>query len=389
MSISKKDKSECCGCNACAEICPKHCIEMKLDKYGFLYPSVDESVCIECGACERVCPFPAAETDLKRPINAYAAWVKDDDDHRRSASGGAAYAISRNILEAGGVVYGCAAEGIDVRHIRVDSLNDLPLLQGSKYVQSDVRGLFSKVRKDLKDGRKVVFIGTPCQVAGLRKFIRVLPDNLLLVDLICHGTPSQQMLREHIAHVVPGKKIDKMTFRKGNDFKFILSENGSVVWTADLWNEPMKDMYYRGFIQGVTYRKSCNICSFGRAERVSDITIGDFWGLKAKDLFPNPENMGTSVVMPITEKGARMVESIRKTMSMVERPLQEAIDGNDQLRHPVPLRRSAKLFFKLYPLIPFDYAVWLSLDGAFRRLVKKILRPLKPVLKPIINVVRR
>ena len=277
---------------------------MQTDKKGFLYPNVDQSICIECGACERVCPFPASEHDLNSPHTAYAAWLKDKEICSASSSGGAAYAIGSRVLEKGGIVYGCAANGVDIRHIRVENIEDLKKLQGSKYVQSDVRGLFSEVRQDLKKGRPVVFIGTPCQVAGLKKFIKNIPDNLLLVDLICHGTPSQQMLREHIANVVPDNHIDNISFREG-DSQFILSlsQRKEKIWRADVWSEPLKDMYYRAFMDGISYRPSCHVCTFARAERVSDITIGDFWGLGEIDSSGNKAHSGISLILPATAKG--------------------------------------------------------------------------------------
>lgn len=154
MSVSNKDKAACCGCNACAEICPKHCIQMVEDAQGFIYPQVDSSVCVECGMCEKVCPLEVANLSLRKPLKAYAAWNKNRQEHLLSSSGGAAYIFSSYIIEKGGVVYGCTSDGIDVRHIRVENRSELFKLQGSKYVQSDVRGLFKKVKNDLKIGKQ-------------------------------------------------------------------------------------------------------------------------------------------------------------------------------------------------------------------------------------------
>ncbi len=390
MSVSKKNKIDCCGCNACAEICPKHCIAMKHDEYGFLYPEVDESLCIECGACERVCPFPAYEIDLNYPLKAFAAWANDEKAYERSSSGGAAYVISHTILSEGGVVYGCASDGLDIRHVRVDRLEDLPKLQGSKYVQSDVCGLFSQVRTDLKVGRKVVFIGTPCQVAGLKKFIKKVPDNLLLVDLICHGTPSQQMLREHIAHIVGDKKINKITFRRGNSYILDIESNGKKIWDANLWESPYKDMYLHAFIKGYNSRPCCHHCTFARPERVSDITIGDFWGLGEDCPRPKDCEMGISVILPATEKGLAVTQVIKSQMTLVERPVSEAITGNSQLHEPLGESNDSRRFMQLYPKLSFDRAVRaVVLKKMVKYRLKIMLRPLRPVLKPIINVVRR
>lgn len=162
MSVANREKADCCGCNACAEVCPKNCIEMIPDRKGFLYPQVNQAACIECGACEKACPFEKGNISLNVPFTAYAAWNKDREQYLASSSGGAAHVFSSHIIKQGGVVYGCSSEGIHIRHIRVEALSGLHKLQGSKYVQSDVRGLFNQVKNDLKAGKPVLFIGTPC-----------------------------------------------------------------------------------------------------------------------------------------------------------------------------------------------------------------------------------
>ena len=191
---------------------------MKADSKGFLYPKIDADVCIECGLCDKVCPFPI-ENQIKRdPVTAYAAWSVDREIHLSSSSGGAAYVFSKYIIEKGGVVYGCCADGLDIRHIRVDKVEELYKLQGSKYVQSDVRGIFSQIKTDLRNSLNVLFFGTPCQVAGLKNYIKHVPENLYLVDLICHGVPSLQMLQDHITDITKGRIVESISFRKGNNY---------------------------------------------------------------------------------------------------------------------------------------------------------------------------
>ncbi len=375
MSVASKNKRDCCGCNACAEICPCKCIEMKSDSTGFLYPVVDSTICIECGACEKVCPFPTENSTFKYPLHAYAARMKNASEQSGSSSGGAAFAIGRQVLKNQGVVYGCAANGLDIRHVRIDDIERLNILRGSKYVQSNVNGLFSQVKSDLKNGRSVAFIGTPCQISGLRNYLRRDYDNLLTIDLICHGTPSQKMLRDHVKSITNGADIDTISFRAGNSFIFSLKSKGCEIWKADVWSEPWKDMYYRAFMDGISYRPSCNICPFGRPERTSDITIGDFWGLKDSNLFPSGQNLGTSVILPNTEKGLRFLQPLSSEMELIERPVQEAIDGNSQLRHPVRQTKSGKIFYMLYPHIKFDKA--LRIAYFFSRILAKTKRAAK------------
>lgn len=357
MSIIDKHKATCSGCNACAEACPKQCIEMIPDKKGFLYPKVDASSCTNCGICEKVCPFIDGNTNLKEPLTAYAAWNKDREQYLASSSGGAAHVFSSYIINQGGVVYGCTSENMNIRHIRIDSLSELPKLQGSKYVQSDVRGLFRQVKTDLKTGRPVLFIGTPCQVAGLKNYIKNVPEQLYLVDLICHGVPSQQMLNEHIRHVLNGHSAKRLSFREGSLFRIDIASQCGTNYSS----EPHKDMYYRAFLDGITYRESCYNCPFARKERISDVTIGDFWGLHNECLLPVNGKEGISVILPLTGKGEKLINLAKPEMHAYERNVQEAVDGNTQLRCPMKRTLSRRVFNSVYPMLSFDMAVKCSI----------------------------
>lgn len=349
---------------------------MTEDKKGFLYPKVDTETCIECGLCERVCPFPPKQGQTKRPSTAYAAWANSPDIHTASSSGGAAYVLSANTIKKGGIVYGCWADGLKIGHIRIDKINDLHRLQGSKYVQSDVRGIFSQVKHDLADGLQVLFTGTPCQVAGLKNYLRKDYDNLLLADLICHGVPSRKMLREHVATVAPGRNIDHISFRDGNSYLMTLKERNEKVYCVDFWQDTFRDKYFKGFMTGIINRPSCHGCPYACPDRISDITIGDFWGLKAEKL-PNEADRGISVLLPSTPKGESAISEIAGCMTLMERPAEEAIAGNSQLQHPVGRSLSAGIFSILYPALHFDCAVKAALipgrlrSAAWR--LKKIL----------------
>lgn len=356
MSVAGKKKQDCCGCNACAEICPKQCIEMHPDRKGFLYPKVDAKACIECGLCEHVCPFPAEESMLRRPDKAIAAWSKEPTVQQRSSSGGAAYLLSRRTIEQGGVVYGCAADGLTVHHVRINSLEDLPRLQGSKYVQSDTRRIFAQVRADLDTGLTVLFIGTPCQTAGLRRFIRRNAERLLLVDLICHGVPSQKMLRGHLRPIIKGHHVERMIFRSPGSLALRLYENGREFYCGD----ENADVYYSAFEAGKTFRPSCYRCGYASDKRASDITVGDFWGFKDRETLPERARNGLSVILPNTEKGLELLNSIAPDINLMERTADEAVNGNTQLRHPLRLSRGTRIFQALYPLFNFDTAVRLS-----------------------------
>lgn len=355
--IKITDKSSCCGCNACAEICPKHCIKMYKDKKGFFYPKVDEKQCVNCGLCLKVCPCKTSLNEFQFPKEAFAVWAKDTEQHISSSSGGIASVLSRYIIENGGIVYGCVAEGEIVKHVRVDDICDIERLRGSKYVQSDIISIYSQVRSDLKNNKCVLFIGTPCQVAGLKNFIPSKSrENLYLVDLICHGVPSQQMFSDHIRSVIGNKKINKISFREKTDFVLRL-ESDEIIYKSDLWKDRYVDMYYNGFIDGLIYRDSCYKCQFARSERYSDMTIGDFWGLKDTEILPKEHKNGVSVVLLNSDKGNSIFNAVKDLIIVYRRNVQEAIDGNTQLRHPSSYPKRGRLFNILYSFLSFDISV--------------------------------
>lgn len=379
MSVATKHKKDCCGCNACVEICPKHCIEMRPDGKGFHYPAVDNAICIECGACERVCPFPTHPEDVTRPSAAYAAWSNNGHTHTTSTSGGAAYELSRHILSQGGVVYGCTADGLDVRHIRVTDPDQLYRLQGSKYVQSDTRGIFSQVRADLRSGLTVLFIGTPCQTAGLKRFIGKRSDGLYLVDLICHGVPSQKMFRQHIGRLVDLSNVTSISFRSGTDYIIKAINGDTLLYSGCLWNESHPDRFLQGFMNNMISRPSCYNCGYSAPQRVSDITIGDFWGLQDADRLPRQKEDGVSAILINTPKGEELIEAIQPQIFSIQRPVEEAIAGNSQLRHPTRRRLPARVFSMLYPTLSFDNAF----QGA------RVARKMQSLIKIIRNGCRR
>ena len=347
---------------------------MKADSKGFLYPQIDADVCIECGLCDKVCPFPI-ENQIKRdPLTAYAAWSVDRKIHLSSSSGGAAYVFSKYIIEKGGVVYGCCADGLDIRHIRVDKVEELYKLQGSKYVQSDVRGVFSQIKTDLRNSLNVLFLGTPCQVAGLKNYIKHVPENLYLVDLICHGVPSLQMLQDHITDITKGRIVESISFRKGNNYVLNLKGNSWNYSTSSYW----KDYFLRGFYGSIINRSSCYSCPFATSKRVSDITVGDFWGLPMIEKLPVEVQDGVSVLLPCTENGMQLINMVKENFYLYKRTVNEAVVGNTQLRHPAPRSLGYHIFNGLYPMISFDKSVYCSiLDRKFISLIKLCWNKLK------------
>lgn len=339
----------CTGCAACMNACAKGAIAMMPQgKLGHMYPAIDCDKCIDCGVCEKSCPS-LNPVELKYPKTAYAGWAKCEEENKKSTSGGAASVLTRKVLQDGGVVYGCANAGLDVKHIRIDKEEDLEMLRGSKYVQSTMGMILKQVKQDLIAGRKVLFVGSPCQCAGLKTYLRKEYDNLLLVDLICHGVPSLNLLQEHVSSKIDKKQVVKhIYFRDGSNYEFSLivkNAEEEEIYRSNLWKQRYHDAYYNTFIEGYTYRPSCNQCQFARPERCSDITIGDFWGLgKKKPFNPVAKAFGYSVVLPNTEKGVKALESISEGFYLQERDVEEAVAGNPQLQAPKRLSLNAKVF---------------------------------------------
>lgn len=347
------DYSNCTGCGLCVAQCPKHSISMEVHgSLGHLYPEIDQDTCIDCGLCVRKCPAIHAPK-LEKPTVAYAAWSKNEEDYKSSTSGGAASVLSQYIISKGGVVYGCAMlPDIEVKHIRVDRKEDLLKLKGSKYVQSSIVDIIPQLKQDVKDGRPTLFIGTPCQVAAIKNIYKEQPENLYLVDLICHGVPSVIILKKHVKKVADYPHYDNIIFRESS-YIVVVVVGGKVVYRRPLNQPRYKDWYINTFFDGYTYRESCYKCRYACPERVSDITIGDFWGLgkhlPANEIPPHPD--GCSVMLPVTEKGRELVDSVSGQMNMYEREVNEAVSGNDQLKRPCPLTRRIRLFRLMFPYV--------------------------------------
>lgn len=372
------DKDICTGCGLCASICPKNSIKMvTIGKLGHLNPQIDQEKCVDCGLCKKKCP--SLNTPIQTaPIAAYAAIAKDNEEYHSSTSGGAASVFSRYIIENGGVVYGCAvvedADVIDIKHIRVDSLANLYRLKGSKYVQSRITDIIPRLKDDIKNGNDVLFIGTPCQCAAIRNLYNKTPDNLYLVDLICHGVPSLGVLKRHIKNVLPNKQVNKLSFRDGNEYKISIVTTDNIYYSKSTVDDRFQEFYYDAFIDGCTFRDSCYTCPYAKSDRCTDVTIGDFWGLEEDaDKYLPKHNNGISVLLPITEKGMKLIGSTKTQFDITERLVDEAVKGNHQLQHPTNKGWRTKIFRYLAKIFRLETAYKISI---WDRIVRNSLRKL-------------
>ena len=345
-------RSECTGCEACVSSCSHGAINIETDLMGFHYPKKDLSKCVECGLCAAVCPNNIV-SDFNKAQNAYIAAAIKTEEQRSSTSGGIASVLSRVTILKGGVVYGCsAADRTHIKHIRITKESELTLLKGSKYVQSDMSGIMPQVRQDLKNGTEVLFVGTPCQVAGLKQFLRKPYPNLTTVDFVCHGVPSQQLLNDIVtkdsALVLSNKQQIQFRFKDGDaESKYgvrIKDKNDKVLFT-ETWPE---SRYAAGFLSGMYYRESCYQCHYAKSERVSDITLGDWWDRKKEYThLPNYKG-GLSLVMLNTQKGKDSFSDISDLIVSAPASVDNLVSQNGQLAHPMSRNVDYELFRSIY-----------------------------------------
>lgn len=325
---------DCCGCTACEQICPKNCISFKENNEGFMYPVVEQAVCVNCGACVKHCPVLNPIPTENVPT-VYAAKYRDKQTTAESTSGGIFIPIANNTLEKGGIVYGCAYdENLVARHIAVEDENELFKLQGSKYVQSDISGIYSRIKADLESDRYVLFSGTGCQVAGLRSFLGREYEKLTTVDIVCHGVPSPRLFARYIDYL--GEKLGEPV--KSYNFRSKKRHGWGLFYELE-WGKKSKggsgfdDPYYNAFLNCKTYREGCYSCRFANCNRQGDITLADFWGIE----YINPKfysKNGVSLVLVNTEKGKKLWKSLDNCIDSADSTLEQAVKMNKNLSAP-------------------------------------------------------
>lgn len=329
----------CTGCYACYNVCPVSCISMQAFDNGHLFPVIDNDQCTTCGLCRKTCPANAPVC-LRLPLKTFAAYSKKAEERKESTSGAVASLLSSYVVKNGGVVYGCAvSSGLCVEHIRVDTSDQLYRLKGSKYVQSEIGDIYRQIKTDLKNRRNVLFIGTPCQVAGLNRYIKDR-SGLLTADLICHGVPSQALFRKHVNEILEGKEVDSISFRNEKGYCLTLSCRNEVLYEATL----RKDLYLIGFLKSLFFRQSCYNCPYATSKRGSDFTLGDFWGLGQLEQISFPEDRKVSVVLVNSQNGLDVLNACSDNLCLEERPYAEALKGNLHLRVPVKKNNKYKEF---------------------------------------------
>ena len=373
---------ECTGCMACLNICPVGCISNKLDTEGFYEPVIDEKRCIQCGKCTRACPIlQDSIKDVMDTPEVYAAWNKDENVLNKSSSGGIFGALAKHILEEGGVVFGAAySKNLVVEHVQINSMEELNILQGSKYVQSDIGESFKSVKKALIENKYVLFNGTPCQVAGLYGYLGTDKfQKLITCDLVCHGVPSPGVFKSYINYleVKQSSKLHSIQMRTKKrgwnpilDMRYVYQEEKEI----ELKNA-FKDPYMNGFLYSLYLRRSCYNCKYAKTPRESDITIADFWGIGNEIPFKHPVKQGISLVLVNSNKGKELFEHCKDYVFFEERTLEEAKKGNVMLsayQNSNPYRSS---FFE-------DYQT-----NSFEELIPRYLKRRQSVKQRMLNII--
>ena len=408
--INITDKKDCCGCFACVQKCPKHCITLEEDGEGFLYPKVDASACINCGLCEKVCPWLNRPEKIE-PREVLAVKNRNEEERMASSSGGVFIALARKVIDSGGVVFGAVFdENWEVVHAYADTMDGVRPMMGSKYVQSRIGESYRAAERFLKEGREVLFTGTPCQVTGLHNYLRKDYPNLLSVDFLCHGVPSPGVWRRYLdetfgsaaRRAAAGKNtvlslslksvpvITGIDFRDKQPFgwkKFSFVVRGKSASKADENSVLLSDIhkvnpYMRGFLANIYLRPSCYQCKCKNGVSHSDLTIADFWGIWR--LMPDfADDCGVSLVLVNTEKGEFVFSSLG--LDAMESTFKHAQATNGGFKeHTVEHPKRSIFFGSLADGVSVKDAVTAALYvPAYRLILRRVKMETKHVIKKI------
>ena len=368
-------KQLCTGCTSCMNICPKKAIHMEEYNDGFKYLVIDQGKCINCELCKKTCPV--LNTKANESLNkCYVGYNKDVKERLSSSSGSIFSLVANYILDNKGIVIGAAFDKDNkLKHIAINKKEELDKLKGSKYLQSDLENVFTYIKDNIVN-KKMLFVGTPCQVSGLKAFLKKDYDNLICIDLFCHGVPSPKLFNKYI------KELETKYDDKLENFNFRDNTSGwsSYSYTANFKNNTFTELsgnnsYSKLFLSDIALRESCYNCNFKLGNKYSDITLGDFWGVK--DKYPEMYNKeGVSAIIVNTNKGLDIFNSINKDMEYKECNIGDILSGNPSLKKSGIKPSKRDMFFNDINSLSTN------------ELVKKYV-PKRSIIKKINNKVKR
>ncbi len=401
MAIDHICKVELCsGCGMCVQLCKHSAIKMISDIEGFLRPVVEPALCVDCGLCQKRCPANSpAFVNRNEPLKVFSGWSSDEEIRMASSSGGAFSEIAKYVISKNGVVFGVALDDkVQARHTYVEQEEDLCKLQGSKYVQSVIGSSYKEAEEFLRQGRLVLFSGTPCQIAGLYSYLHNDYENLLTIDLICHGVPSPLVFEDY------KKWIEDKIHEKVSYVKFRCKKSSWIFYSMGINSHTEKnkittysyigsyyaDPYIRAFLRDNILRPSCYSCQYASTKRVADFTIADWWGYKAtcpddKDF----ERKGVSLLMCNSRKALEIVHELN--MDLRERTLEEAIRTNRSLKQPFSLPPTRDRFWRDYERLTFPEMIdkWMYPERIALSTYIRIYFPDNKIVFRVVNLYER
>lgn len=374
------NKKDCTGCRACEQICPVNAIKMMEDDEGFLNPKVDEDKCINCGLCRKTCGQIERYSNIDKLKEQlfFGMKPKDVEIAQKSTSGGIAYLISKLIIGQKGIVVGSAYDkNLMPKQVIVSNIDDLQKIRGSKYVTSDTNDTFSQVKRILEEGKEVLYVGVPCQIGGLKKYLKNDYENLYTIDIICHGVPSQKIFKKYLDYEENrlGEKIISYNARSknkvdwGRGYCAEIRTNKKVKFSkADF------DPYYTAFLNGSLCRECCYVCKYANLNRVGDITLGDLWGIEQFDYDFYDKN-GVSLAVVNTVKGKKLFDMIKNFIEYRNYNEKQVTKFNGNLKHPTSRPQKRDIIYKELDKMPFEKYTqkYLSNKNKLKYILKNIM----------------
>lgn len=378
------NKNQCSGCGACEQICPQKAIFMKKDSEGFLYPVIDKNKCIDCGLCKKVCQFNIEKEKSSNTV-AYAFINNNDTIRKNSSSGGVFFELAKYVISKNGVVFGCHFDdNLKVIHSYSRNMLECEKFQSSKYVQSNVLNTYSEVKNFLCENKLVLYTGTPCQIVGLNLFLNKKYENLITVDLVCHGAPSPKIFDKYINELQESykSKIKKFNFRDKstgwNSYSYaILFENGNKLIEGH-----NKNPYSKLFLSNTILRPSCYNCVCVGINRTSDITLADFWGVSDKynEMY---DNKGTSLILVHSDEGRKLLKILKLKSKLMKVDIEYAVKHNISAIESSKIPKNRKQVFRMVDSKSIEFLSHRYVDNL--NFIKKIFTKFINIIKKIIK----